>query len=124
MAAGVDADLAGSPWIFVFNGSTATHTLPYTVIGPQNGTNMAYPWLPKRIRWVSKTAAAGDEVIIKDYPGINPTSPSPTNQREVVHFVASGADQDGVDESRPRGHESYVGMQITTFSSGTLYIYW
>ncbi len=119
MAAGVDVNLAGNPWVFTFNGSTAAHTLPYVVIGAQKTGNMAYAWMPKRVRWVSKTAAAGDQVIIKDYAGVNP----PQNQRTVVHFVASGADQDGVDEARPRGHELYQGMDIVTFDSGILYIY-
>ena len=93
------------------------------MIGPQATGNMAYPWLPKRIRWVSPTASAGDKVIIKDYPGINPSSPTPTAQRTVCEFVASGADQDGVDESRPRSHESYVGMDITQMDSGVLFVY-
>lgn len=123
MAAGVDSDLLGNPWVITFNGSTAAHTLPYLVIGPQKTGNMAYPWMPKRIRWVSVTAAAADQVIIKDYPGINPTSPTPTNQRTVFQFVASGADQDGVDEARPYDKETYVGMDITEMDSGILYIY-
>ena len=121
MAAGVDADFGGNPWVITFNGSTAAHTLPYSMIPGQNNSNgQAYPWSPKRIRWVSKTAAQGDQVIIKDLPG---APAGTTNQRVVVHFVASGADQDGVDEARPRAHELYVGAQITTFDSGILYIY-
>lgn len=119
MAAGVDADFGGNPIVITYNGVNAAHTLPYSMF-PAQGNGIALPWMPKRIRWVSKTAAAGDEVIIKDLPG-NPAGT--TNQREIVHFVASGADQDGVDEARPRGHELYIGAQITTFSSGTLYIF-
>ncbi len=118
MAAGVDADFGGNPWVFTFNGSTATHTLPYTVIGAQNTGKMAYPWLPKRIRWVSVSAVQNDAVIIKDFPGI---PASTTNQRTVVEFVATGADFEA--ESRPRAHESYVGGQLTEMDSGIVFIY-
>ena len=120
MAAGVDSDFHGNPWVISYNGSTATHTLPYIVIGAQKTGGMAYPWLPKRIRWVSVTAAAADQVIVKDYPGIPAGT---TDQRTVFQFVASGADQDGVDEARPYDKEQYVGMEITQFDSGILYIY-
>lgn len=121
MAVGVDIDTSGSPWVITYNGSTAAHTLPYVVIGAQNGTTMAYPWMPKRIRWVSATAAAGDQVIIKDYPGLAVSGATPTAQRTVVHFIATGAQF--VDETKPHDFESYVGMDITTFASGILYIY-
>jgi hypothetical protein len=121
VAAGVDSDLSGNPWVFTFNGSTATNTLPYVVIGAQNTGNQAYPWSPKRIRWVSPGGGSTDQLIIKDYPGVNPTSPTPTAQRTVVHFVCTGAQFEA--ESRPRAHELYVGMDITQFDSGILYIY-
>ena len=117
MAAGVDFDNAGNPWIITFNGVSATLPLPAVIIGPQNTGNEAYQFIPKRIRWVSKTASAGDQVILKDVP------PGGNTARVIEEFVASGADQDGVDEARPRAHESFTGLQVTKFDSGTLYIY-
>ena len=118
MAAGVDADFGGTPWIFSFNGTTASHTLPYVVVGPQGtGANLPYPIIPKRIRWVSPTAAAGDRVILKDVPANGGTA-------RVIHESQAATGADFLDEARPRAHEAFVGLQITRMDSGTLYIYW
>ena len=104
--------------MFVFNGSTAAHTLPYTVIGPQATGGMAYPWMPNRIRWVSPSAGATDAVIVKDNPGI-PTAA--TAQRIVYESLATGAAFK--DDTRPYEQEQYVGMVITQMDSGTLFVY-
>lgn len=87
-----------------------------TIIGAQNnGQGIPYNFIPKRIRWVSKTATQNDEVILKDVPANGGTA------RVIWHSVASGADF--MDESPEAGLlESYVGLQVTTFGSGILYI--
>lgn len=121
MAAGVDSDLSGNPWVFTFNGSTAANTLPYLVVGPQSANGEAFPIMYKRARWVVVTGAAGNQVIVKDYPGINPTSPNPTAQRTQIHLIATGSAFEA--EQRPRAHESFVGFDITTFDAGILYLY-
>lgn len=111
-------DTSGNPWRVAATGGALT--LPVTVVGVQNTGNQAYPLLFKRIRWYSPNAAAGDQAIIKDVPGIGGTATA----RVQEEFVASGSQQDGVDEARPRAKELMVGMQVTTLDSGELLFYY
>lgn len=121
MAAGVDADFAGNPWVFTYNGSSAAHTLPYLVTAVNPTTKMCMPIMYKRARWVSATPGATDKIIVKDYPGIPAGT---TDQRTVIEFTSDSTTADtAVDEMRPRAHELFVGMQITQFDSGILFIY-
>ena len=119
MAAGVTIDTSGNPWIITYAASGGV-ALPAVVVGPQNSSNnQAYPILVRRWRWVSVAAAAADQVIIKDVPGVNGAG---TPRVVYDSGAATGADF-GPDEQRPAAMELFVGMQVTTFSSGTLYIY-
>lgn len=117
MANGIDVDTGGNPWIITFhsNGGTA---LPATIVGVQNTGNQAYPIMPKRIQWISKGAAQGDGVILKDVPGIGGAGTA----RKIFETYATGADFDYM-EARPRARESFVGLQVTQMDSGVLYIY-
>ncbi len=80
--------------------------LPYT-LWPSN-----LPFHPTRMVWTSKTAAAGDEVIIQTGQG-----------NDFVHFVATGADYMPPQEWKPSTHRSYpMGAVLTEFDSGELII--
>lgn len=73
---------------------------------------IATPIYPAKVRWVSKTATAGDEVLLKDAAGM-----------VKWHSVAGGANY--VEESHflPDQEHAWVGLIPTTIGSGTVYIY-
>lgn len=106
MAAGVDFDQGGDPWIITFNGSTATKTLPALLCN--------YDLILRRAVWRSPGAAADDAVIIEDGQG-----------RTVFHEIASGADFDPTQQTMK--HERWMatgsGIRVKTFGSGILYLY-
>jgi hypothetical protein len=70
------------------------------------------PIYPAKVRWVSKAATAGDEVLLKDAAG-----------NVKWHSVAGGSNY--VEESHflPDQEHSWVGLTATTIGSGTVYIY-
>ena len=73
----------------------------------------------RRWRWVSISAAQGDQVICKDVPGVGGAG---TARTVYDSGAATGADF-GPDEQRPAAMELFVGLQVTQFDSGILYIY-
>lgn len=115
-------DQSSNVWSFSATGGA--ETLPITIC--------AYDLIPKRLRWVSPAATAGDQVIIKDAQGNVCYEEGPAN----------GAEFDPV-EQRPREHEKWIGyfnpagsngtpgppasgysgITLTQLSSGILYIY-
>lgn len=78
--------------------STGTGTITTNVVGVA------------RMRWVSATAAQGDSCVVKDTAG-----------NIVFESVASGADW--ADEVELGKVPPILGLQLTTFTSGHLYIY-
>lgn len=116
--ANVLINTAGNPWLITTTGGVTA--LPATVLGVQNTGNIALPFLPKRIVWVSKSAAQDDGVVLKDLPGIGGTG----TQRVIAEFFATGADYTPPQEwKRSEKDAAFVGLQITQFDSGDLYIY-
>lgn len=115
-------DQGGNPWKFVATGGA--ETLPITIC--------QYDLIPKRVRWISPAATAGDEVVIQDVQGRICYEEGP----------AAAAEFDPV-EQRPRLHEKWmgyfnpagsngtpgppasgnIGITLVTFPSGTLFIY-
>lgn len=119
MANGIDTDLNGQPWVIKFHSGGGT-ALPATILGVQNGTNLALPFLPKRVVWVSANASAGDTVIAQDAPGFGGTA----TPRDIFRFNATGADYMPPQEWKRSEHEGgYMGFVITQFDSGELLIY-
>lgn len=113
MASGVDISTADTFWTVTFNGSTASHTLPFQIWPATTEPNQNKPFLPARMVWTSKTAVAGDEVILTSIQGHN-----------WAHFVATGADfQPPQEWKRGTKEPGPVGAIITTFASGELIIY-
>jgi hypothetical protein len=128
MAAGVVIDQGGNPWKLTYTSNTSVgggSTLPALLC--------QYDLIPKRVRWMSPTAAQGDQVIIDDVQGRVCYEEGP----------ATGADFEPV-EQRPRLHEKWIGyynpavvpgvpantdvtatpgIAIKRFDSGTLLIY-
>ena len=105
MANGIDVVTNDNVWTINFH-SGAGSALPYT-LWPSN-----LPFHPTRMVWASKTAAAGDEVIIQ------------TGQaHDFVHFIATGADYTPPQEWKPSTHRSSpMGAVITKSDSGELII--
>jgi hypothetical protein len=119
VANGITINMAASPWVITFD-SGGGSALPYTVLGVQATTNIAMVFRPTRIVWTSPNAGAGDQVILQDLPGVGGTA----TPRDVLNFVASGADYMPPQEWKPAAHEAgFVGLVITQFDSGTLQIY-
>lgn len=86
-------DFSGRVWII---------DTPNAGFATQNHTRLAY------IRWVAKTAIAGDEVVITD-----------ENDKEIWRAVASGAnysESDYPDVSLSKG------FKVPTLASGKLYL--
>lgn len=112
-------DTNGSPWTitFVSGGGVA---LPATVLGVQQTPQIAMVWRPTRVVWTSASASAGDQVILQDLPGVGGTG----TPRDILNFVASGADYMPPQEWKPAGHEAgFVGLVVTQLDSGRLQIY-
>jgi hypothetical protein len=101
----ISVDTSGPVWVItaVASGGNA---LPYTLC--------PYDLIPKRLHWTSKTAVAGDQVIIESQP---PGGSTPA----VYQEVASGADFDAVEQT-PRGMKWLGPIVITQFDSGVLQI--
>lgn len=120
MAVGVDIDMTGQPWIITYNGANGT-PLPAIVVGVQATGNQAYPLHPKRIVWIAgDLAAATNKVILKDVPGVGGGG----TPRIVAEFTATGADYMPPQEWKASDTEAWwVGLQVTTFDSGTLFLY-
>ena len=113
----------GNPWVIAYTSdiSGGGVALPAVVVGPQNNSNQqAFPIMVRRWRWVSNSAAQGDQVIIQDVPGTYGSAGSPRTVYDSG--AATGADF-SPDEQRPAAMELFVGMQVTQFDSGILYIY-
>lgn len=112
MANGINITTSANPWKISFNlgGGTA---LPATIVGNQNTGAIPFPVIFQRIVWISENANAGDEVIGQDING-----------NDLFRFVASGADYMPPQETKRGAKEGYVlGLVITRFDSGELYIY-
>lgn len=112
--ANIAVDTSGAG-VWIITTTSGTQTLPYTLC--------TYDLIPKRMRWISPTALAGDQVIIQDAAGI-----------EVYREIAGAANADPY-EQRPRLLEKWIGypakangssntgVTITQFDSGTLEIH-
>lgn len=112
--------MSGQPWIITFDGATGL-PLPFIVVGVQKTGNQAYPLHPRRIVWIAGDAAvATNKVILKDVPGVGGTG----TPREVVRFTATGADYEPPQEWATKRDEAWwVGLQVTQFDAGILYLY-
>ena len=113
MAAGVDITIA-NVWTITYNGSSASHTLPFQVWPYAGYAGPPSPFIVKRAVWISKTASQGDEVIFTDLEG-NPIG---------IHFVATGADYEPPQEwKRAKDESAPYGAILTTFGSGELSLF-
>lgn len=102
----ITVDQSGPVWVISAVGSGG-NALPYTLC--------PYDLIPRRLHWTSKTAAAGDQVIIQSQPKGASTTPA------VYQEVANAANFDAVEQV-PRGEKWLGPIVITTFDSGVLQI--
>lgn len=113
MAAGVDVVYNDTFWVVTFNGSTATHTLPFQLWPDVSEPNPNKPFLPHRMVWTDIAGVAGDQVILQSL-----------QSHDWTHFVATGADYQAPQEwKRAKGEPGPIGCKITRFDSGELIIY-
>ena len=74
------------------------------------GTVTKNVWHLSRIRWVSSGAGQGDTCVVKDAAG-----------NVIFESEATGADWS--DEVELAKVEGFLGVQVTTLTSGTVYFY-
>ena len=118
MADGIDTNTSGNPWSITFHSGGGT-ALPATVIGKQNTGGIPYAFIPKRVVWIAgDSAVAGNKVILKDVPANSGTA------RVIWEATATGADYEPPQEFKAAKGDAYcVGLQVTQFDAGVLYIY-
>lgn len=114
MAAGVDVVTNDNMWVITFNGSTATHTLPFKLWPAATELNQNQPFIPSRMVWsVSVDGVAGDTVILQSF-----------QSHDWVKFIATGADFEPPQEWKRGGKEpGPIGCKITQFDRGELIVY-
>jgi hypothetical protein len=113
MAAGIDVVFDTNITI-TYNGTTATHTLPFKLWPSATEPNQLQPFIPTRAVWTSKGATASDEVIIQNSQGT-----------DWLHLVADGTNfMQPLPLKTGRGEPGPVQAIITKFDSGELILYW
>jgi hypothetical protein len=108
MAAGIDVFTAGRVWTIKYNGSTATHTLPYAIC--------PFDLIPLRIVWrTDANAVAGNAAILQSQPAGGTAT-------DVYKEVVQGAYGEPT-EQKPHAHEQWSGpVVVTQFDNGELLI--